>query len=60
MGLWIHELGRAFQRISGFLFLAVLVGVPFAVILPRQPGLVLVLALIGAALVRAMRHRPRA
>ena len=58
--MWIGEFGQAFQRISGYLFLAVLVGLPLAVILPNRPALVLVLALILAAVVRMARHRPPA
>ena len=53
---FLHELGRAFQRLSGLLFLAVLVGLPIAILLPNSPGVVLVLAMITALLVRGVRR----
>lgn len=59
VGRWLYDLGRAYLRIAGFLLLTAIVGLPFAVILPRQPGLVLLLAAATAAVVRVARQPRR-
>jgi hypothetical protein len=53
---FLYELGRRFQRIAGFLLLMVLVGLPVAIIAPRQSGLVLLVAIFLALLVKLARR----